>query len=59
MKRVEGGAPEMSVLLQAVKLYGHQGGDTSSKCFEYLYGDVVDSIKALNITDNFDARLTE
>ena len=31
MKRVDGGAPEMSVLLKAVKLYGQQEGKTSSK----------------------------
>lgn len=59
MKRVDGGAPEMSVLLKAVKLYGQQGGKTSSKCFDLLYGDndVEGSLQALNVTDNLDTRI--
>jgi hypothetical protein len=59
MKYMEGGKPEMTLLLKAAKLYGHMEGDKESKCYGLIYGkeDVEGSLLQLNQTDVLEFRV--
>jgi len=57
MKRVDGGLPEMSLLLKVVKLYGQMGGDEESDCYRGVYGEGEGTLRGGNMTDVLDFRM--